>query len=223
MNQNLFLDNLLSFEDQSLLKSFNLFIHLVGIGISSFQASATMNIKRVFELLWEGLNFEFFFDQLRLCMINFILESRNLASFLHEDLQFSLQIILLTSQQLQIIHPFSERGLSLGKSCLLNLYLFIKESRLIISSDKLSPEDIPFRHNKLILILLLLSLNFWVFDNRVEFGDFSVEILDLLSLFIHLLFLFLQLSAMFQESLIFLLMLKSLLCQGYFLCLDFLL
>lgn len=56
MSENFFFDYLLRLEDQSLLKGLDFFIHLVDIGVGSFEVSTAMHIQGVFKLFRKCFN-----------------------------------------------------------------------------------------------------------------------------------------------------------------------
>lgn len=82
-------------------------------------------------------------------------------------------------------------------------------------------ENVPFGDDELVLVLAVLPFVFGLFDGVMEFGDFIETVFNLLPSFVHFFLLLLQLPAMLQQSLVFLLVLEVLLCKGNFLRFDF--
>lgn len=180
-----------------------------------------MDVQGVFKLFWKGLYFQLFLNQLILVRIDFIFENWNLCALSHQNLQLSLEVSLFVVQQFQIGHSFPEGSFSSGQSCLLDFYLLIQESRFVISSDQLSPKDIPLCQNQLVFIFFVLSFSLELFDAGMQLRYLIRKVLDDLSLSIHFLFLLLKFSAVFKQGLIFLLMFEVFLGQGYFFGLNF--
>ena len=217
MDQYFFFDYLLSFKNESFLKCFYLLLHFIHVWVSSFKVSATMDIERIFKFFRESLDFEFLFNQFGLEFKDLIFVSWDAVAFFHKDLQFPFEVLLFVFEQFKIRQSLSEGSLSFGQSGLLDLNLFIQQSRLIVSSYQLSTEDVSFCNNQLVLIFSVLSLVFGLLDCVVKFGDFVETVLNFLPSFVHLFFLFLELSAVFQKSLIFFLVLKMFFSQSDFL------
>lgn len=74
-------------------------------------------------------------------------------------------------------------SLSLFQGRLINLDFLIEKISLCASSNKLSAQDISFRHNKFILFLKLLLFILYLLDNSLKLIFLNKEILDFFLLF----------------------------------------
>ena len=214
MDQYLFFDHLLSFENESFLKCFYLLLHFIHVWVGTLKVSATMDVERILKFFRKSLDFELLFNQFGLKVKNFIFVGWNTVAFFHEDFQLPFEVLFFIFQQFKVRQSLSEGSLSFGESGLLDLDLFIQQSRLIVSSDKLSTKDVSFGNDQLILIFSVLSLVFGLLDCVVKFGDFIETIFYLLSSFVHFFFLFLKLSAVLQKCLVLFLVFKMFFCQS---------
>lgn len=154
-----------------------------------------MDIERIFKLFWQGFDLEFFLDELRLQVVNLVFEGRNAIAFLHEYFEFSLEVLLFVVEQFEISKSFPEGSLSFRKGGLLNFDFLIQKGGLIVSSDQLGSQNVPFSDNQFIFIFAMLPFVLRLFDGVMEFGDFVETVFDLLPSFIHLFLLLLQLPA----------------------------
>jgi hypothetical protein len=94
MHQHLFLDYLLRLVNQSLLQGLYFLFHLINIGISAVEATTAVHIERILQLFRKSFHFEFFFNELVLQSIYLVFVDGDLATFLHKDLEFALEVTL---------------------------------------------------------------------------------------------------------------------------------
>ena len=114
--------------------------------------------------------------ELLLKTVNFFSEIWNLRSLRLDDSELTLVITNLELKESDILKSFLILDFSSCKSVLKNLNLFVKKSKLIISSNKLSTQDISFVDNVLVVFLELLNLIIRFFDDVGKLFNLVVEL-----------------------------------------------
>jgi len=174
--------------NQSLLESLNLLKHFPSIWIGTLELSPSVAIQWVLKLFGKGLNLKSLGQKLLLEVVDLLSQVWDLRSLRFDDSQLTLVISDLEFQKSDILESLLILDLTSCECALKNLDLFIEESQLIISSNKLSSEDISLIDD--VLVILLQS-----FDFLLSFLNDVVQLLDFVELltseFLALLVLFL--------------------------------
>ncbi len=100
VDQDLLFDHLLGLEDESLLKSFDLLLHFINIGVGAFEVSAAVDVEGIFKFFGKSFDFEFFLDQFRLEVEDLIFVAGDTIAFFHEYFQLPFQVLLFVFEQL---------------------------------------------------------------------------------------------------------------------------
>ena len=145
--------------------------HLVGLWISAFQLSPSMNVEWLLKLITEVLSFLLLLKVLFLKQIDFSLKIWNARSFILRNIKLSLKIRDVFSDGHDIIESLLVIDFTLLKSTLLNLYLLVKKSKFFVSFNQLGTKDVSLVDDHLVIFSLFLFFRFGFTDDVLKPGD----------------------------------------------------
>jgi hypothetical protein len=145
--------------------------HLVGLWISAFQLSPSVNVEWLLELIAEVLSFLLLLKILFLKQIDFSLEIRNTRSFILRNIKLSLKIRDVFSDGHDIIKSLLVIDFTLLKCTLLNLNLLIKKSKFFVSFNQLGTKDVSLVNDHLIIFSLFLLFRFGLANDVLKPGN----------------------------------------------------
>ena len=145
--------------------------HLVGLWISAFQLSPSVNVEWLLELIAEVLSFLLLLKILFLKQIDFSLEIRNARSFILRNIKLSLKIRDVFSDGHDIIKSLLVIDFTLLKCTLLNLNLLVKKSKFFVSFNQLGTKDVSLVDDHLIIFSLFLLFRFGLADDVLKPGN----------------------------------------------------
>ena len=134
-----------------------------------------MAIQWVLKLLGKGLDLKSLSEKLLLKVVDLLSQVWDLRSLGFNDSKLTLVISNLELKKSDILKSLLILNLTSGESTLKNLDLLIEQSKLIISSDKLSSKNISLVDDVLVVFLQL-------FNFLMSFLDDVVQVLDLIQL-----------------------------------------
>lgn len=197
LNDHVFLNDLLSLLNQTLLECLDLLEHLPGVRVSAFKLPPSMVVEWVFELFGEGLHGETLVEELLVEVDNLVLEVRDLISLRLNNSEFALEISDGVVEDLDVQETLLVLVLTLRQGCLQNLDLLIQQSQFVVSSNELSTEHVSLVNHFSDFLLLDLMFVVGLFDNEgelkllhLEFVDDAAQLLVLLLLHVHFVLVF---------------------------------
>mmetsp|Transcript_17443 Transcript_17443/g.38189 ORF Transcript_17443/g.38189 Transcript_17443/m.38189 type:complete len:250 (+) Transcript_17443:425-1174(+) len=127
-----------------------------------------MHIHRIFQFLLKCLCFGLLAKQGPIQVMYLALQALNIHDLISGSCHLPHRLADLASQLADLSHTVLVLNLPLLQRALLNLYLLIQQSQLLISANKLCSQDVPLPDNALQLFLLSLSLQLSLLDGALE-------------------------------------------------------
>jgi len=146
LDGDILLDDLLSFLDEALLECLDLQEEFEGIWVSALKLSPSVVVERVLKFLRESLDLKSLFLESISETEHFLLVLGDLRGLCFLNLELTLVLTDLVTEKFDIFESLVVLDLTLSESDLKNLDLLIEESKLIVSTDELSTEDISLGH-----------------------------------------------------------------------------
>ena len=139
-----------------------------------------MNIHGVFKLVFKSFNFGFLIEKIFLFETNFSSELINASDLLLNAHEFISLVCKIRSETVELFLFIFVINLSFGKVGIREFNLFIKNSQLLISFDKLSTKNVSFITYHVIIFLLFCFLLLCLLDDFLQMTNVVLLILDYL-------------------------------------------